>query len=171
MEQVDIRFQYTEREYVKAVQKYLLASGTVRKTDVVLAIIGVPCALLVFFLLSLKWLGVLLVIGTVWFSCVIGYLYWYGQVMKFRKTPKYKEEYHMVFSEEGILFETATLHSELKWDTYTALWESKECYYLVQTKQIYSILPKRAFAGDVEKTAFERMAEQGVKSPKRKIEA
>ena len=75
----------------------------------------------------------------------------------------------MVFSEEGILFETATLHSELKWDTYTALWESGDCYYLVQTKQIYSILLKRAFAGDAEKLAFERMAEQGTKSTKRNI--
>ena len=36
-------------------------------------------------------------------------------------------------------------------------------------KQIYSILPKRAFAGDAEKLAFERMAEQGTKSTKRSI--
>ena len=169
MEQVEIRFQYTEREFVKAVQKYLLTSGTIRKTDVVLAIIGVPCALLVLFLTSLKWLGVLLLLGTTWFSCTIGFLYWYGQVLKFRKTPKYMEKYHMVFSEGGILFETATLHSELKWDTYTALWESEDCYYLVQTKQIYSILPKRAFAGDAEKLAFERMTEKGTESTKRNI--
>ncbi len=169
MEQVEIRFQYTEQEFVKAVQKYLLASGTVRKADLVLAILGVPCALLVLFFLSLKWLGILLLVGTVWFSCVIGYLYWYGQIMKFRKTPKYAEEYHMVFSAEGIMFETASLHSELTWKTYSALWESEECYYLVQTKQIYSILPKRAFAGDAEKSAFERMAQQGTRSTKRNI--
>ena len=169
MEQVEIRFQYTEQESVKAVQKYLLASGTVRKADLVLAIIGVPWALLILFLSSLKWLGILLLVGTVWFSCVIGYLYWYGQVMKFRKTPSYMEEYHMVFSEEGILIEVATLRSELKWDTYTAFWESEDCYYLVQTKKIFSILPKRVFAGEAEKLAFERMAEQGTKSTKRNI--
>lgn len=169
MEQIDIRFQYTEQEFAKAVRKYLLASGTIKKTDIVITMIGVPCALVYLFLSHFEWLSIVLLVCTVLLLGVIGFLYLCGPVMSFRKTPKYAKEYHLNFSEERILFETAEIHSELKWETYTALLESEECYYLVQTKQIYSILPKRAFAGDTEKLAFERIAEQGTKSTKRSI--
>jgi len=169
MEQVDIRFQYMEQEFVKAVRKYLLATGTIKKVDMVLAVIGVPCALIYWFISPAEWLSVLLLVCTIVLSGVIGFLYFFGPVLSFRKTPKYGQEYHLNFSEERILFETAEINSELKWEIYTALLESEDCYYLVQTKQIYSVVPKRAFAGDAEKLAFERMAEQGTKSTKRNI--
>lgn len=169
MEQVDIKFQYTEKEYVKAVRKYLLVTDTIKKLDLVLAIIGVPCALVYFFLASYNWFSILLLVCAVLFTGFIGLQYLYVPVLTFRKTPKFKEEYHLTFTADGILFETATIHSELKWDAYTAFWESEDCYYLVQEEHVYTILPKRAFGGDAEKLAFERMAEVGTEYTKRKI--
>lgn len=169
MEQVDIKFQYTEQEYVKAVRKYLLVTDTIKKLDLVLAIIGVPATLVYFFLSSFGWFSILLLVCAVLFTGFIGFQYLYVPVLTFRKTPKFNEEYHLMFTAEGILFETATIHSELKWDTYTKFWESEDCYYLVQEEHIYTILPKRAFAGDAEKMSFERMAESGTEYNKRKI--
>jgi len=169
MEQVDIKFQYTEQEYAKAVRKYLLVTDTIKKLDLVLAIIGVPCALVYFFLASYNWFSILLLVCAVLFTGFIGLQYLYAPVLTFRKTPKFKEEYHLTFTAEGILFETATIHSELKWDAYTAFWESEDCYYLVQEEHIYTILPKRVFGNDAEKLAFERMAEVGTEYTKRKI--
>lgn len=169
MEQVNINFQYTEKEYVKAVRKYLLVTDTIKKLDMILAIIGVPCALVYFFLSAFNWFSILLLVCAVMFTGFVGLQYLYVPVMTFRKTPKFKEEYHLTFTAEGIWFETTTIHSELQWNTYTIFWESEDCYYLVQEKQIYTILPKRAFAGDAEKLAFERMAETGTEYTKRKI--
>lgn len=169
MEQVDIKFQYTEQEYAKAVRKYLLVTDTIKKLDLVLAIIGVPCALVYFFLASYNWFSILLLVCAVLFTGFIGLQYLYVPVLTFRKTPKFKEEYHLTFTADGILFETATIHSELKWDAYTAFWESEDCYYLVQEEHIYTILPKRVFGNDAEKLAFERMAEVGTEYTKRKI--
>ena len=169
MEQVDIKFQYTEKEYAKAVRKYLVFTDTIKKLDLVLAIIGVPCTLAYLFLSSFEWFSIVLLVCAVLFSGFIGLQYLYVPVMTFRKTPKFQEEYHLTFSGEGILFETATIHSELKWDAYTIFWESEDCYYLVQEEHIYTILPKRAFKGDPEKMAFERMAEAGTEYTKRKI--
>lgn len=169
MEQVDIKFQYTEQEYAKAVRKYLLVTDTIKKLDLVLAIIGVPCALVYFFLASYNWFSILLLVCAVLFTGFIGLQYLYVPMLTFRKTPKFKEEYHLTFTADGILFETATIHSELKWDAYTAFWESEDCYYLVQEEHIYTILPKRVFGNDAEKLAFERMAEVGTEYTKRKI--
>lgn len=169
MEQVDIKFQYTEQEYAKAVRKYLLVTDTIKKLDLVLAIIGVPCTLVYFFLSSYNWFSILLLVCAVLFAGFIGLQYLYVPVLTFRKTPKFKEEYHLTFTADGICFETATIHSELKWDAYTAFWESEDCYYLVQEEHIYTILPKRVFGNDAEKLAFERMAEVGTEYTKRKI--
>lgn len=169
MKQVDIRFQYTKEEYVKAVRKYLLVTDTIKKLDLILAIIGVPCTLVYFFLSSFNWFSILLLVCAVLFAGFIGFQYLYVPAMTFEKTPKFKEEYHLTFTPEGILFETASVSSELKWDAYTIFWESEDCYYLVQEKHIYTILPKRVFSGDAEKLAFERMAETGTEYNKRKI--
>ena len=169
MEQIDIKFQYTEKEYVKAVRKYLLVTDTIKKLDLVLAIIGVPCTLVYFFLSSYNWFSILLLVCAVLFTGFIGLQYLYVPVMTFRKTPKFQEEYHLTFTGEGILFETATVHSELEWGSYNIFWESEDCYYLVQEEHIYTILPKRAFKGDPERMAFERMAEVGTEYTKRKI--
>lgn len=169
MEQVAIAFQYTEKEYVKAVRKYLVVTDIIKKLDLALAIIGVPCAMVYFFLSSFGWFSILLLVCAVLFSGFIGLQYLYVPVMTFRKTPKFREEYRLTFSADGILFETATIHSELKWEAYTIFWESEEVYYLVQEEHVYTILPKRAFAGDAEKLAFERMAETGTEYNKRKI--
>lgn len=169
MNQVDIRFQYTEEEFVKAVRKYLLASGTIKKADIVITLIGVPCILAYLFLSHFNWLSILLLVCTLLLCGMVGFLYFCGPVMSFRKVPKYAQEYHLNFSEERILFETAELNSELKWEIYTALSESEDCYYLVQTKQIYSILPKRAFAGETERLIFEQMAEKSMGCTKRSI--
>ena len=49
MEQVTIRFQYTEEEYVKAMRKYLLVTDTVKKFDLILAAVGVPSMLVYLF--------------------------------------------------------------------------------------------------------------------------
>lgn len=169
MEQIDIKFQYTEKEYVKAVRKYLVFTDTIKKLDLVLAIIGVPCTLVYLFLSSVHWFSILLLVCAVLFSGFVGLQYLYTPMMIFRKTPKFKEEYHLTFTPEGILFETETIHSELKWDAYTKFWESEDCYYLVQEEHIYTILPKRAFGREVEKLAFEQMAEVGTEYTKRKI--
>ena len=169
MEQVDIKFQYTEKEYVKAVQKYLVFTDTVKKLDLVLAIVGVPCTLVYLFLSSFGWFSILLLVCAVLFSGFIGLQYIYVPIVTFRKTPELKEEYHLTFTSEGLLFETATMHSDMKWDAYIGFWESEDCYYLVQKEHIYTILPKRVFVGDAEKLAFERMAEVSTEYAKRKI--
>ena len=169
MEQVDIKFQYTEKEYAKAVRKYLVFTDTVKKLDLGIAVIGVPCTLAYLFLSSFGWFSILLLVCAALFSGFIGFQYLYAPVLTFRKTPKFQEEYHLTFTEEGILFETATIHSEIKWDAYKKFWESEDCYYLEQELHIYTILPKRAFKGEPEKMAFERMAEAGTEYNKRKI--
>ena len=75
MEQVAIIFQYTEKEYVKAVRKYLLVTDTIKKLDLVLTVIGVPCTLAYLFLSSFGWFSILLLVCAVLFAGFVGFQY------------------------------------------------------------------------------------------------
>lgn len=169
MEQVTIRFQYTEEEYVKAMRKYLLVTDTVKKFDLILAAVGLPSMLVYLFLSSFSVFSIILLVCAVVFAGFVGFQYFYVPVMVFRQTPKFKEEYRLTFTEAGVSFETVSVQSELKWDTYKIFWEGEECYYLVQEAQAFTLVPKRAFASEAEKLAFEQLAEKGTEYTKRKV--
>ena len=71
------------------------------------------------------------------------YLYILMPILKFKRTTKYHEEYTLVFSKESIKFKTQSIESEMKWDIYSALWDSHDFYYLIQAPRIYTLIPKR----------------------------
>ncbi len=61
------------------------------------------------------------------------------------KFHKYRERYYLKFSLDKIVFKTVTINSELKWDIYDQLFESKKYLFLYQKSNIFTLLPKRAF--------------------------
>ncbi len=70
---------------------------------------------------------------------------------------KLKEEYDLTFSDEGIQFKTDSINSNLKWNTYVDFMESEECFYLIQSKQVYSVIPKRVFESVEVENGFREM--------------
>ena len=94
------------------------------------------------------------------------YLYILMPILKFKQTAKYHEEYTLVFSKETIKFKTQSMESEIKWDIYSALWENRDFYYLIQAPRIYTLIPKRVFKDLNEKQLFEEIAQSRVKTIK-----
>ena len=87
-------------------------------------------------------------------------------ILKFKQTTKYHEEYTLVFSKENIKFKTQSIDSEVKWDIYSALWESHDFYYLIQASRLYTLIPKRVFKDLNEKQLFEEITQSRVKTTK-----
>ena len=151
---VELVFTYTKQEYLRAARHYLLASKTITLRNVVL--VGV---LVVFALAYGIWGGfntgsvVLLVLGGVvlLLGCT---LYFYIPARSYSKTGKYHEEYRLAFTGEGIHFTTPSIDSQIGWATYTDAWESREVFYLITGPQAYTVVPKRAFAGEEQMADF-----------------
>lgn len=75
----------------------------------------------------------------------------------FHQTAKFHQTYHLEFLEDNIIFHTDNLHSEINWNIYTALWENSKYFYLLQTKDIYSFIPKRVFSTEEEVIEFREL--------------
>jgi len=75
-------------------------------------------------------------------------------VMKrwFRTNPKFKEPYELAFGESGIRFKTPTIDSTLAWATYYQVLEDERVFLLVYAPRMYTVVPKRAFTVDQERT-------------------
>lgn len=166
LETVELRFQYTQSEYIKAERQYLISSKTIHKYDIALVAVFLLLSV-VYMLFSSFSVFSILIFGLIIVVTALGsYLYILMPILKFKQTAKYHEEYTLVFSKENIKFKTQSIDSEVKWDIYSALWESHDFYYLIQAPRLYTLIPKRVFKDLNEKQLFEEIAQSRVKTTK-----
>lgn len=166
LETVELRFQYTQSEYIRAERQYLISSKIIHKYDI--ALVAVFLLLSVVYMLFTSFsIFSILIFGLIIVVTALGsYLYILMPILKFKQTAKYHEEYTLVFSKETIEFKTQSIESEMKWDIYSALWESHDFYYLIQAPRIYTLIPKRVFKDLNEKRLFEEIVQSRVKTTK-----
>jgi hypothetical protein len=152
METVELTFQYSRKEYIKAMRQYFFARRILRKFDVVLVPLALAfsTALLVHYAFSpLSVAFFALIVVWLIMTCV---LYFYTPYNNFKQIQKLHDWYNLSFSETSIRFNTAKIASELQWSIYSEAWENKEFYFLIQQPQLYTLLPKRAFTPEQEET-------------------
>lgn len=166
LETVELRFQYTQSEYIRAERQYLISCKIIHKYDI--ALVAVFLLLSVVYMLFTSFsIFSILIFGLIIVVTALGsYLYILMPILKFKQTAKYHEEYTLVFSKETIEFKTQSIESEMKWDIYSALWESHDFYYLIQAPRIYTLIPKRVFKDLNEKRLFEEIVQSRVKTTK-----
>lgn len=145
MNSVELIFRYTKEEYVKAEREYLLAARVVHRYDIVLGVIFLLFSIAVLFIssfsaLSIVFLGIILLV-----IVLGGYTYLCMPGVRFKQTAKYQEEYTMIFADEEIRWKTRSVDSNLKWELYSEIWESRDFYFLIQGPRMFALIPKRAF--------------------------
>ncbi|MDR1020013.1 MAG: YcxB family protein, partial [Synergistaceae bacterium] len=91
-------------------------------------------------------------------------LYFYIPHRNFVNSPKLQEGYLLIFSPDEIIFKTQSIDSKLKWDIYSAIWESRDFYFLVQPSKNYTLVPKRVFKNSGEQEIFKSLATGAVKN-------
>ena len=166
LETVELRFQYTQSEYIRAERQYLISSKIIHKYDIALVTVFLLLSVVYMLFTSFSIFSIL-IFGLVIVVTALGsYLYILMPILKFKQTAKYHEEYTLVFSKETIEFKTQSIESEMKWDIYSALWESHDFYYLIQAPRIYTLIPKRVFKDLNEKQLFEEITQSRVKTTK-----
>ncbi len=158
-ELITLRFTYTEDEFVEAWQFYA-TRAILKKSDVIVSLAAMGFSLVMAYLKGASWIweslfivGFLLLVGN-----FIGYFLMPRH--RFRHDPKYREEYYLSFSEQGIYFKTSYAESKLEWALYDKLWIVPRHYLLFYGRDLFTIIPKRVFAGKEEEQRFEELVQR-----------
>ncbi|MDL2273902.1 YcxB family protein [Oscillospiraceae bacterium OttesenSCG-928-G22] len=158
MAKIDVEFQYTKEEYVRGHRKQMLASGAIKKRDIIIVPAILLFAIVYHFFIEQTSLGAIL-LGLSFVVFGMGaMLYLYVPYRTYRLTPKLLETHHLTINDSGIHFKTPTENATFKWNMYKELWESREFYFLVQGKKQFRMLPKRAFS-DYQQKEFAKLIE------------
>lgn len=72
----------------------------------------------------------------------------------FRKTPDFRYEYRMTFSDELIEVDSDHVHQTGNWTRYVKAWETKDNFMLFISDRLYQVIPKRVFQNNGDETRF-----------------
>ena len=162
MQPVQLRFTYTEPEYLSA-SRLLIT----RETKIVVRLIAM---FLLFFCLeflltrlvpAFTWfpLWVILLIALVFAALFLRKLFVDMPRKYFRGNTQARGEYQLTFSDEGVWVQTTGIDSKLAWSLYTGVLENSSMYVIVYGKdaRMMTAVPKRAFRSAEEEVAFRNL--------------
>ena len=78
----------------------------------------------------------------------------------FRREPKFRDEYSLIFSSDGIHFRTVHIDSQLEWSLYTRVLVGTHSFVLYHGNNSFTVVPKRVFETAEQLTAFERLIKE-----------
>jgi len=80
----------------------------------------------------------------------------------FYRQPRYRDDYLLTFSENGIYFRTAHVDSQLEWSLYSRALVNTHSYLLYYGSRTFTIVPKRVFQNQEQRTAFDNLLSKNV---------
>ena len=157
---IHLSFRYVERDYVCA----LLAHHEARfrlsaniGAAVMLAGIGV-C-----YWLSPNpfWFRLISIIMMIGFTLILVAVLSVIPRLAFRRQPKYRDEYSITFSPEGIHVRSSHIGSRLPWRMYSKVLIDADSYLIYHGSQ-FTMIPKRVFPDDEQQKVFEELLTEHV---------
>ena len=82
--------------------------------------------------------------------------------LAFRREPKFRDEYSLTFSPDGIHFQTAHIDSNLAWNLYSRALVDAHSYMLYYGSRTFTVIPKRVFQNTEQQAAFDQLLTQHV---------
>lgn len=154
---ISLRFKYTEEEYIAATRLYVS-----RSTDVLIRFVvsSLFMAAGIFLVLLVELDSVisftLIFITVIW--VLMGFLSLFVMPRQsFRRDPKFRDEYFLQFSEDGIQFKTVQIDALIQWSLYTKVLEDDRFYLMIYGEDMISVIPKRAFTSAAQEAAFDAL--------------
>ncbi len=154
---ISLRFKYTEEEYVSASRLYQM------RAQKLLLRIGAVSVIVAVFILSvlIMNLGFEASLALI-LAAFVPFLSLFLSLSilprrRFRADPRFKDEYLLQFSDDGIHFKTAQIDALIQWSLYSKVIENDRFYLLVQGQNMISVIPKRAFTSAIQREAFDEL--------------
>ena len=166
MQPIQVKFTHTEAEYLSATRLLLLGQKVLlARMVIVLALVffGIVMVSLIseveFPLWAAVGIGLLIDAGFAYMAVVD------APRRLFRKDSKFRDEYALTFSEEGIALKTHQIDSKLAWSLYKQVVENKSLYVLVYDapgRMVMTVVPKRVFRHAGEESEFRELVHRKV---------
>lgn len=140
-----LSFKYTRNEYIKSRRNYLFMNKIIKKTDLILVGLLGLFTLYLFLNNGFSTMFIILCILLFILLAIFSVLYIFQPGMFYDKIDKFKQQYYLEFKDNKIFFRTDDISSELEWNFYEALWENDDFFYIIHSKEMYTLIPKRVF--------------------------
>jgi hypothetical protein len=162
--EIKLEFSYTEAEYLSAARLLTFRdSNTLFRLILFSVYMMVAASILTGLLTDYPWwvafIATALFLAALYYNALVQ-----GTRKYFRGDPKLRDNYHFIFSDEGISVKTAQFESKLAWSLYTRVMEGPDMYLLVYGKDIrmMTVVPKRAFHDSRQENAFRELVTRHV---------
>src|SRR5215467_1207492 len=165
MQPIQLRFSYTESEYLSASRLLLLS-----ETNLVVRL-GVLLLLILFVGIVLTIVGDFLfpIWAVIMLTLLVAAAFVYKAFVDmprryFRNNTQARGEYQLTFSSEGVWVQTTGIDSKLAWSLYTRVLENNSLYVVVYGKdaRMMTAVPKRVFRTANEELEFRNLLRQHV---------
>ena len=158
---INLTFRYLESDYVRAARAHH-ASRLHLRIDACVAVVLVGVGSWLWQTPGYHSLGVVCVAGFVLFFLMLLAVFVVIPPLIFRREPKFRDEYSLAFSPEGIHFRTAHLDSQLQWSLYSRALVDAQSYLLYYGTHQFTIIPKRVFHDSGQQQAFDQLLTQHI---------
>jgi len=164
---IHLSFRYQELDYVRALRAHYASRLRLRLDAAVVIAVG---AIGVYLWRSSdqEWPGIFFVVTSVIFALLLVSAFTIIPPWAFRREPKFRDEYSLSFSAEGIHFRTAHIDSQLQWAMYTRALIDEHSYVLYYGSNQFTVIPKRVFESADQQQAFEQLLNRFVSDIVRK---
>jgi hypothetical protein len=158
---VSLSFRYLKSDIVRAMRSHY-ASLLRPRLDIVMAVGLAALGVYLWRSPSSHWLGVLFVGASAVFGLILVAAFLIIPPWAFRHQPKFRDEYSLTFSPEGIHFQTVHIDSHLEWTLYSQVVVDAYSYVLYYGVQTFTVIPKRVFQNTEQQGVFERLLAERV---------
>ncbi len=159
--EIQLTFRYSENDYARAFRAHHASSLHLWK-DAIFVALATAAGVYVWKEMHLRWQGALFIAAATLLVMARVMLAFITPRWAFRREPKFRDEYSMLFSPEGIHFRTKHIDSRLEWKMYTRVLETDHSYLLYYGPSQFTVIPKRIFESDERRLEFEKMLSQYV---------
>jgi hypothetical protein len=158
---IKLSFRYAERDYVRALRAHY-ASHLRLRLDIVVTIVLLGGGVYLWRSPSLHWLSLACVVIAGVFVLILITAFAVIPPLVFRREPKFRDEYSLTFSPDGIYFQTAHIDSQLQWSMYSRALIDAHSYVLYYGSHQFTVIPKRVFQSVEQQQAFDQLLTQHV---------
>lgn len=158
---INLSFRYAEADYVRALRAHY-ASHLRLRTDIVLTVILAGIGACLLRSPGLYWLGLACIVVAGAFALALLVAFTVIPPLAFRREPKFRDDYTLTFSTEGIHFRTAHVDSHLQWSMYSRALIDAHSYVLYYGTRQFTAIPKRVFQSVEQQQAFDQLLTQQI---------
>jgi len=164
---IQLCFRYSEQDYVRAMRAHF-ASRVRLKSDVAVALGLALLGMYTWRSLDSPWYSMAAIGAAIILLLMLLAAFTVIPVVLFRREAKFRDEYSLTFSEDGIHFQTEHINSQLQWKLYDRALIDARSFILYYGARSFTVIPKRVFQGAAQLAVFEGLLAQKIPQISRK---